>query len=549
MSAPDYANEMSRGPTPQLWLSLLALVALLCLPWIATDLRARSLALNTCLLAGSVIALSVPLGAALALLMVRTNLPGRTLAIAITTLMLFLPLHLQAGAWQAGFGAGGWYTLATDADVLIAGWQGAIWIHTVAAIPWVVLITGCGFYMVEPTLEEQALLECRGPLVALRVTAPRSLGAIVAAVLWVGVTCSSEMTVTDLFRIRTYAEELYTQIAVTPDASGAALGMVPAAALTMILVAAGILLAASLVPRTRLAPPVRRVVFRLGGWRVPAAVAVFAVLFVLLGVPLANLIYRAGIEVEQTPLGRLRSWSGAKCLQIMSESLWRFDPATGGSLRPGRFLYEFGWTLGIGTLAATCATALAWPLAWAARQKGFSAVCSLLLVAGVLAVPAPLLGLGLIYCFVGPNLDWLYLVYNQSITAPLIAQTVRALPLATLVLWYTMRTVPIDLLDAAECDGLATWGQWRHVVLPLRWPAVGLAWLASLVTATGELGASYLVAPPRVTLLSVRIWTLLHYGVDDLVAGVYLVLLLFLAMVTAAAMLLARRFLARWQEE
>ena len=59
--------------------------------------------------------------------------------------MLFVPLYLQAAAWQAGFGVQGWFTLATGFPALLEGWPGVIWIHVMAAIPWVTLIAAVGF--------------------------------------------------------------------------------------------------------------------------------------------------------------------------------------------------------------------------------------------------------------------------------------------------------------------------------------------------------------------------------------------------------------------
>ena len=38
-------------------------------------------------------------------------------------------------------------------------WRGAIWIHTMVAIPWVTLIVAAGLRRVDPELEEAALLD------------------------------------------------------------------------------------------------------------------------------------------------------------------------------------------------------------------------------------------------------------------------------------------------------------------------------------------------------------------------------------------------------
>ncbi len=95
--------------------------------------------------------------------------------------MLFVPLYLQAAAWEAGFGLQGWYTALAGGNVLLEGWRGAIAIHTLAAIPWVVLIVGVGLLLVEPELEEAALLDGTPGQVFRRVTLPRAAPSLGAA--------------------------------------------------------------------------------------------------------------------------------------------------------------------------------------------------------------------------------------------------------------------------------------------------------------------------------------------------------------------------------
>ena len=92
------------------WLAGLA-AAVGSVPLLALDPRARMLAGNTILLAGATAAASVALGAPLAFLIARTELPGRRTAGILLLTLLFTPLYLQAAAWQAGFGLQGWYSL------------------------------------------------------------------------------------------------------------------------------------------------------------------------------------------------------------------------------------------------------------------------------------------------------------------------------------------------------------------------------------------------------------------------------------------------------
>src|SRR5262249_31914779 len=156
------------------------------------------------LLASVVGAVSIPIGAVLAFLLVRTDLPGRCLFACLLGGMLLMPLYLQAASWQAGFGLDGWYSLSSGGQAWLMGWRGALWVHILASLPWVTLIIGLGLRFAEPELEEQVLLDGTVLQVLLGVTFPRAALSLVAAILWVSVWTAGEMTVTDLFQVRTY---------------------------------------------------------------------------------------------------------------------------------------------------------------------------------------------------------------------------------------------------------------------------------------------------------------------------------------------------------
>src|SRR5690606_37037891 len=106
---PDMRSSSARKPLHAAMLRLVvALVAAVPLLWM--DRAAWYLAENTLLFAGLVCALAVPLGTLLAVLVFRCDLPGRRLARWLLVMQLFIPLHVQVAAWNAGFGVSGWFT-------------------------------------------------------------------------------------------------------------------------------------------------------------------------------------------------------------------------------------------------------------------------------------------------------------------------------------------------------------------------------------------------------------------------------------------------------
>ena len=448
-------------------------------------------------------------------------------------LLLVVPLYVQATAWQAGFGASGWLTLLAAAPYqtgLLEGWTGAIWVHAMAAIPWVTLIVGASLRFTEPELEELALLDGSAWQTLRLVTLRQALPAIGLAAVWVAITVATEMTVTDLFqtgatRLRTFAEEIYTQFALATEP-----GPPPTALVGALLIGCLTLLAMLLClsaggwrPQLSERPPL---VYRWGHWRWFASALICGFVLLMVGVPFASLIYKAGILT--TPVGNefVRSWSLARCWQLVAET-------------PERYRQEIKWSLAISAAAACGALAVSVPLGILARRGRRWGLPALLIAVAAVATPGPLVSLALIALFNHPSLPALNSLYDRSIAVVSAAQTVRALPVTMLIVWYSLQSIPHELLDAAAIDGAGCWTRFCRVILPLRWPTFALAWLAAFIVAIGDF-SSTMVAPPGVDTLSARVAQMLHFNIQNELAGLCLFLMIAAAVVASLTFVLAR---------
>jgi iron(III) transport system permease protein len=310
-------------------------------------------------------------------------------------------------------------------------------------------------------------------------------------------------------------------------------------------------------------------IWRLRGGRWPAAMLLAFGMLLLAGVPLANLAYKAGVTVTSTDAGRVRSWAVERLASRVAAA-------------PGEFRGELWLSTWLGASAATAALVFAIFLAWSLRsyslslweRDGVRAIRAqtmhphpalsprervlkwflprsrapwvrLFAIAICLTVPGPLLGLGVIHLLnrpPGSPLEALADLYDSNF-APWLVQTVRTLPIATLILWPALASVPQVMLDAAATDGTGWWGQLFRIAVPQRWPAIAAAWLISFAVAIGELAATILVMPPQrgATALSIQVFQLLHYGVDDRVAAICLVMVFAVAGITGIAATLVRR--------
>jgi len=496
---------------------------------LSQDPRQIVLLKNTLGLAAGACAISLPLGTAFAFLFRRTDVGGRHLALALAGGMLMVPLYLQAAAWDAGFGQLGWCSLVRGpaSPPLLSGWTAAVWVHGIAAVPWVVVLVSVALAGVEPELEEDALLAGSPWQVFLHVILPRMLAGIAVSAGWVLLSVCVEMTVTDLFRVRTYAEEIYTGFALGDSLAGAWLAAAPGslAQAALILVA----LAVALRTAPSLATPLRPArTYRLERARVPAAGMTWLFGLFVAGIPLANLLAKAGLVVQQIGDQRVRIWSVGHFCRIAVSSV-------------GDFQEEFRWTLLIGATAATTALIVGVALAWWARRGGWHALPALTLGACGLALPGPLIGLAVIWLMDRSEPAFLIWLYDRTIVAPVLAIAVRVLPLATLCSWYVLGSVADDALDCAACAGAGPWPRFWLVAWPQRRAGLAAAWLAAFALASGDLACSILAVPPGVTTVPIRVFGLIHAGVDDQVAGLCLVMFVAAAVAVLAVLGLLRR--------
>ena len=482
-------------------------------------IRPLGLAFQTARLVLATEAMALPVGVALAFALARTDLWGRRGMIGVVALSAFVPMPLTATAWLGALGNAG-RSQAMGLGVVLSGWSGAAFIHAVASLPWVVAIVGVGLRGVEPDLEESARLDYPPWGVVARVTLRRALGSVAAAALAVLVLTAGDMSVTDLLSVRTYAEEAYTQYQ-SGNGPGASLVALPPLVVFGALILVGVRALLKVDPARVLSASNRSRDWRLGRWRVPVGLAVAATFGLASALPVFSLVWHAGRVVEHGQA--YWSWAG----------LWKTLISTTGELFAGALSRPFRAPLVssaiLAGLAACLTVALAWSLAWLARGPGVWRWVVAATVAVTLAVPGPVAGMALVIAYL--PLPWIY----DTPARVVLAYMLRTLPYAVLVTWPAVRALPPAYLEAATLEGHGPWGLARRVAIPLTLGAIGAAWGVSFALALGELPAANISAPPGVMLVAVRIWELLHRGVESHLAGMGLVMLAAVALAGALA--------------
>jgi iron(III) transport system permease protein len=494
--------------------------ALLDLPaWPLWSERVRFLELagNTLRLVAGTLTLALPAGIGGAVLLYRTDLPLRRELRGLVILTLFVPLPLFASGWQAALGSGGLLSFFSAETSIWTPWdqglRAAIWIHAVAGLPWIVWLVGRGLCWVEPELEEDALTALPPWRVLWHVTLRRSWAAIGAAALWVGLQAATEVTVTNLMQVRTYAEEIYSQFVAGDHALIARL--VAVAFPSVVLACA--LIAWTAQRWDRNLPPLSTLisaprVFPLGRLRWPCLALVLASVAVLVLVPLASLIWKSGLA------GSPEAWSLGSLADALAKASRAHAKIVGDSLL-------------VAAAAGGGAAVLALVACWLAVEARHFRWFILALMAIAWAMPAPVVGVGLkktihlVLTAIPLKPVAVALYHGPSPLPELWVDIIRFFPCAVAVLWPIVRLLPPELRDAARVDGARPWQELRYVILPLTRPAVLRAALAVAVLALGELGAGKVVWTPGSITFAHELFVLMHYGTGRDVAALCLLLL------------------------
>lgn len=425
---------------------------------------------NTLIVTGVAVFVSVGGGTLLAVLLTRTDLPGRRPLLAALTLAACVPVYVYLAlffAWQPA--------VLLSQSRLACGLA-----YALIYLPLATLLAGAALLTVDPSAEEQALLDASPLCVLGWVALPLARWGCVAAAVVVALLVSTDYTISDMLLVRTFAEACYTQYQLDGHAAAAVLTVLPGAAL----LAVGLLMSRFglgahdlLLPWDTPAAPHR---YRLGGWRWAIGLACVAGCVALLW-PLGQAL------VRKLELGH----GGAPIIRTY-----------GGDLARGLVLAVSG-----ATVIALPAVGIAWLLTHA-RAVWRSALAAALLL--LLATPAPVSALSLIRLLNRPGLPGM--LYDSPAVV-VVGYGVRFLALAVLLLAPALRRIPQELEWAARLDGCDWLAAHVRVRWPLVWRDAAIAWLVLAVLCFGETATAQLLHPPGAPTAAITAFQLLHSGV------------------------------------
>jgi len=401
-----------------------------------------------------------------------------------------VPAYVHALVWSSAiFRINRWLSQADLAALPALGEVPAAWVQLMALLPLAVGFALVALESVPPELVEAGRVARSDAAVLGRIVLPLAGPLILAGTGVLFLLTMLDYSVPALFQVNVYALAVFADYSATGQAARALAMTLPVLALTALVV-----IAAQAQWRRAAQRPVRAGTGLAAPPHWPpllriAQAAAAGVLALQMIVPIVSLTAAVGS--------------------------WRRLADTVAPVRG-----ELAFSLAVAVAAAGLCLPLAMSLAPRLAAHGAAGRLWWAVVALPLAVPAPLVGIGLIHLWNRPGLGAVY----GTAWMPVLAAAARFAPLAAIALAAHARRVDPLLVDAARVFQAGPLDGWLRVRLPLLAPGLVAAGGLVFALTLGELGATLLVAPPGRGTLTIRTFNYLHFGASDAVAGLCLVM-------------------------
>ena len=495
---------------------ILTIVGAALLPFFVESGQDRVVAQNTFALGMLTSVIALPLGITAALICLRAG-PVSRLLWAVIICLAFTPTFMYVSAWDSAFGKLGWLINLGGVTNEWMRWSSAVWIHASAAIPQVALIFWFTLYRSGRSYEEQALLDASSANVFFRITLPRLLPVTAFCLLWIMVGCSREIAVTDIYRIGTFAEQIYLGYALGNFASAdSASGLIPVNEFSLSVISTTVCLAlllsltlfeylAKLKPSEEIVEREMESVSRMH------SIAGSLLIVILSLVPIGNLLVRACKKTTLIDGQAEVTYSLQNLLQVLASATTQFQE-------------EFYWSCLIAGISALASMALGLLVVWIGRESHRFRWVLVFTFSLVIALPGPWIGSVILNAREWSDASWYLWVFDRTILPPLIANVIFCWPLACLFSWLVIENVSIEVLEHGKLEGAGSWTRLTRLVVAGNLEMlIGFLFLL-FATCFGELSASQLAIPPGIDTIPRRMLGLLHSGVNDVTAGLTLIL-------------------------
>jgi iron(III) transport system permease protein len=476
-------------------------------------------AVHTLEYAGLTTALSVVAGGAVAILVARTDLPGRTFLGRLTLLPLLLPALGLVLGWIVVWGPGGYLSSLVERHLHLATLDintvpGMAVIEATRLLPVAYMTCEAALARADSSLEDAARSAGATPLRVLRnVTIPMLRPALLNSGTLIFTLSIASLGIPLLLgtprNIQFVSTYLYLQWtnAATPDSPIVSAGAVVLLGVaTLLLLLRNRLLGAEARYVSVAGKAGRTALLSLRSWRWPLAVVVTLYLFLSTVVPVLGLALMSFVAFL-TPL--IAPW------HLFTLSNWQL-------LGSGVYLraIEHSALLAlIGGIATTAVVALATLVAHRSRLPVRRTLPFVMLYPR--AIPGLIIGIGFFWAFLltGALGSW----FRQGIWGILLAFCIRNLPFAYVVMYPTLARIGEELDRAGRSVGAGWWRTCRSIVLPLLRPALFASFILMFVEILNDYDPALFLVRPGTEVIGTAMLDTFLQGVVGPVASLAMV--------------------------
>ena len=490
---------------------------------------------NTLIISTWVGVIAVIVGALLAWLVTRTDLPWKKPIRALVMASFVTPPFLGAFAWTllAGPNAGAlnkFYRFVTgseDALFNIFTMPGLIFVMALYSFPYVFSMIANVCELISSDLEDAAeILGANKWWIAWTVTLPLAMPALIGGFILAFLHSLSLFGAPAILGLPAGLHTITTQIwalfQYPPRLDMAAAFSVPLLLATMVLIAAQKKILGRRGFSTVGGKGGQKRLIRLGWGRVPVLLIVFGILSLSIFLPYWILLKAALSKAWAMPL----TWDNFT-LNNLSFAFFQYDDTK-------LAIYN---TFKLGILTATLGTLLATLIAYITNRNLFRGARYLTFFAlAPLVIPGIVLAVGLFIAYTRPPL----MLYG-TVWILFVAYLTKEMPIGFSQAESTFKSIHPELEDASRVIGANRLMTLKDVTAPLARSGLIAAWSFIFIGCIRELSASILLFAPKSKVVSVVIFDLKEEGQ----VGVIAVLGILLLVVSFAVILTVQWFAGR----
>lgn len=455
---------------PARWLTLL-------------DTRIPSLLQQTLSLTFVVTIFATIIGITLAVLVSRTDLPGKKIWKWLLVVPLTIPPYVGAMTYIIIFGPRGWIYQWFDTTWNIYSFSGVAFVLIGFTYPYVYLIVSASLRKINRSMEEVGLVSGYSQFSVLRkVTLPLLIPAIGSGALLVALYVVSDFGAVAMMRYPTFTQAIYFQMG-SFDRSGAAILSV------ILIIITAIFLVLQYFSKRRMkfyqidGANKKAMIIPLGKYKGLAVGFVSLIFFLFALLPIVVLLY------------------------------WTFVGWTSGAINSDFFGYAWN-SFSVAILTALICIVLSLPLVYVKnRYESFASR----LVDGIsyasYALPGVIVALGVIFVFIN-YLPWAY----GTIAVLVVAYILRFLPQALQSSESALNQISPRIDEASMSLGRSPLNTMVKVILVLMRPGILAGSALVLVSVIKELPATLLLRTAGFDTLAVRVWIEASEGYYDAAA-------------------------------